>query len=387
MDRESIITTILAMVQNEGAENRLLEMNVALQCESLYDAATEVFGGWDAALVAALKRSVRGPKKASLVQRAEETVNRQVGKRARDPLYVTTNQGVVFFVDGEEIETTEHPYSISMPEDAGHPTSFQYLGRPDAVFLFSDKGRYFGLDGRLLPQWMGGAAMRHPRSILPLRDGENLAFLLGRSSLRDGRVTHITAKGKGKASSTRDFGRMLEKVGKDAFLLQDQDRPVAVFAGSETDTIFCATAAGQAIHFSSGDMRAMGRKAVGVNVVKLGASTDRVVGAFLSGGSEQVALITASGVAKRMWIDDFRIQGRGGSGMQSVRLAGGDSVAGVCRCAAGEDLVVWTSAGRVHRVPATRFELAGRASRGHPFVELVDGERVLGVAELPCGSV
>jgi len=58
MTREEIIHKILELAR-EDEEAALLEMTISIRGEDLYDAALAEFGGWDAALVAALRQAVR----------------------------------------------------------------------------------------------------------------------------------------------------------------------------------------------------------------------------------------------------------------------------------------------------------------------------------------
>lgn len=261
-----------------------------------------------------------------------------------------------------------------------------HLGEPSGVIVFSNQGRYFGLDMRMVPNWDGDLMDRRVQDVIKLANDETVVDLLPRNALFGGRVIHVTREAKGKASSISDMSYTLDREGREAFRLNDGDEPVAVLAGPEKTSVFCASAMGKAIHFDADDLRTMGLKAVGVNVMKLDDERDAVVAAFLGANVDQIALITEQGMGKRVDFDEFRKQGRAGAGLQLLRLERGDRVADVVACEPGGDLALITDRGRLHRMPATSFTKMGRPAKGDRQIDLIDDERVVGLAALPCGK-
>lgn len=383
----SIIERIQDIASQEGGDDELLESVAPTTHEVLYADAIDAYGTWDAALIAALCDMVQKRARTSAAKEREEgTIERLRSAAAKEPVYVVSQDGTLFWIDGEELEVTQWPEFMAPPEGAEAMAAFAHIGAPDGVFLFSNHGRFFGVDPRLVPQWMGESPVRPMSQILPLQGGEHISFVLPRKAMYEGRIIHVTREGKGKASDVSEYGRTLDRSGKEAFLLNDKDITVAVLAGPTKNGVFCASTKGQGIHFDADDMRSMGRKAVGVNVMKLEAKNDFVVSAFLTEDVEQIAVITKLGWSKRLWFDEFRQQGRGGGGMQVCKLDYGDEVVAVVPCVANEDLVVSTNHGRVYRFATDRLEIMGRPARGNRIFEMEDGEQIIGMAPLPCGS-
>lgn len=381
---QPMIDEILQLAREEGAD-ALLELTISTQHEALYDAAIEAFGSWDGALAQALAAAVQ-PRATSAIKLREEEVVRKRQAAASDPVYVQAQGGGFFWVDGEELDLTSEPELLPMPHDLGPMTRMWWVGNPDGVFVFSNLGRYYGLIPRVIPQWMGETVLRPFSNILPhMNQGEVPLLVLSRRAGREGRYIHITRDGKGKASEASELGITLDQTGREAFLLNDGDVPVAMMYGPASETVFCASTAGQGIHFEASEMRSMGRKAVGVNVMKLGPN-DRIVAGFHGSDVEQLAMITRNGYCKRVWFEEFRTQGRGGGGMQLCKLSSGDEVVGVVPCVGESDLVITTSRGRVWRTEATHFELMGRPARGNVAFELLDGEEILGLSVLPTST-
>ncbi len=385
---DELIGEILEIANDDA--DALLEMTISVARPDLYEDAIDAFGGWDAALVAVLQKALSsGARKRTrtAASRDDLDVIRSVEALASAPVYTTTTRGHFFWVAPDELEITDEPEKLDTPPDAGPMQRFQVVGEPDGVFLFSSTGTFYGLDPRMLPQWMGESELRRMNNILPLEGGETICNVLPRKAGWEGRVVHITRSGKGKASDSSEYGRTLDREGSTAFLLNDEDAPVAVLHEHGHTLVFCASAKGQGIHFDAAeDMRSMGRKAVGVNVMKLDGDDDEIVNAFHTDEVEQLAVVTQTGLGKRIWFEDFRPQGRGGQGMQVCKLDTGDLVAGVVPCTPADDLAITTSHGRVHRLEAGHFELMGRPAKGNRVIELDDGESVIGLSWLPCST-
>lgn len=391
MSREELVRRIQTIAREEGASDGLLELSAASLYPDLFDAAIDEFGSWDAALVATLidalstsRGSSRGRSSSST---EEEPVERIVTGDVRDPLYTTTVGGAFFWVAGEELERTEEAERLEVPDRAEAMERFFHIGDPDGVFLFSSEGRYYGMDKRMLPQWMGPSDVKDLGGSLPMMEDETIELVLPRHAMYEGshRYIHVTREGKGKASEVKEIGRALDRSGREAFLVNDGDVPVAIWTAPIRSTIFCASAMGLGIHFDGkADLRTMGRKAVGVNVMKLEDGGDCIVNAFRGDeGVEQLAVITERGLGKRISFEDFRTQGRGGAGMQVCKLDPGDRVAGVVPVDPAQDLVLTTDLSRVHRTEAQRFPSMGRPAKGNRMIELVGDEKVIGLSVVP----
>jgi DNA gyrase/topoisomerase IV subunit A len=403
MSPEELIAKMQRIAADEEQSDSLLELSAASLHPDLFDSALEHFGSWDAALVACLRDAVSAPQGSrrrssgasasgsgasgsGAAGRDETPPEREVTGEVRDPLYTTTVGGAFFWVDGEELDRTDSPEVLDVPPGAAAMKRFFHVGDPDGIFLFSTTGRYYGMDKRMISQWMGPSEVKDLHDSLPMMEDEEIALLLPRSDMYEqGRYIHVTRDGKGKASDIKEIGRALDRTGREAFLVNDGDEPVAIWTAPLRSTVFCASANGLGIHFDAkADMRTMGRKAVGVNVMKLDDDGDHVVNAFRGDdGVEQLAVITQRGLGKRIGFEDFRTQGRGGAGMQVCKLDSGDRVAGVVPVDPAQDLAITTSTGRVHRLEAHVFPSMGRPAKGNRMIELESGEVVIGLSALP----
>jgi DNA gyrase subunit A len=134
-----------------------------------------------------------------------------------------------------------------------------------------------------------------------------------------------------------------------------------VFPGWDDYELLVVSASGQAIRFAEEDVRPVGRSAGAIRAMRL-KGDDRVVGACAVAHEELVVIATEQGYAKRLRVDDFPVQTRGGSGLRAHKV---DRARGpVVGVASANELVVLLSADAATAVDASSIRLAGREGGG-----------------------
>lgn len=255
------------------------------------------------------------------------------------------------------------------------------------VVLFTDHGHAFALDDRLLPWWEEGEESPDPRRrFIGLEPHERFLAAIPRRALRTGRVYFVSAGGQIKASDVDEF-RKLSTEATVACLLKEGDRLVTAFAAPADTHVAVWTSLAHGLVFDAGDLRSQGRKAAGVRAVALDDAATVVSAWPTDGRSGWAVLATAQGCAKRMRVADFRPQGRAGAGLQSCRLAPGDTVAHVAHARLEDDLLIVTSAGRWARMPVWDLPAGSRAARGDLLPELGPDEAPVHLRALPPGPL
>ncbi len=95
-----------------------------------------------------------------------------------------------------------------------------------------------------------------------------------------------------------------------------------------SDELLMVSAHGMAIRFAESEVRAMGLVAAGVNGMKLGAG-DQVVGFTRYQAERDVLLVASNGAGWRISTKEFPLQGRYGMGVIAARPAPRESIAGI----------------------------------------------------------
>jgi DNA gyrase subunit A len=135
---------------------------------------------------------------------------------------------------------------------------------------------------------------------------------------------------------------------------------------------------GKVIRFSEQDVRPMGRTARGVKGMEL-SPEQRVIALIIA---ESGAILTATelGYGKRTPITEYRLQGRGGRGIISIRTTPRNGqVVGAVQVEEEDEIVLITTGGTLIRTPVCDIPLMGRNTQGVKLINLLEGERLVGI--------
>ena len=329
-------------------------------------------------------------------------MERVVGEDADLPLVVCAAGGGLARLDLDELEARAAPRLGPWPGGplGARPVRVLRLDEHPSLALLTGIGRAARLDRRMLPAWEPDADLAQgARRLTGLEPGEDLVLALNVRDLeRHGRYYAISRRGQVKATDAADLAKRLEAEPNIALLLKDGDAIEAFICGHVDTRLFVASSDGHALVFDTETLRSQGRRATGVRAIALpeggwvpGAFAVQRVGARAGGlsmGSDAwLGLVTETGFAKRMKVDEFRPQGRGGAGLQTCRLGSGDHVAKVAPVALSEDVLVLTSTGRYARFPAAGLPSLGRAARGERLFDLDVGEMIVDLVGVPAGEI
>jgi DNA gyrase subunit A len=120
----------------------------------------------------------------------------------------------------------------------------------------------------------------------------------------------------------------------------------------------------------------MGRATEGVRGMSLRQS-DEVIAASLAENDADVLVVTRNGFGKRTPIRDYPVKGRGGLGVQTVKLteARGE-LAGALVVRDGYQIMLMSTGGTVIKVPVEDVKRLGRSTQGVIVMRTRDGEEV-----------
>lgn len=388
LEKQEIVAELVQLVSQQ--EHTLTSEGIMDADPRLFKRARAAFGAWEDALAAALCYAAQGRRRktSQATATAEDSHQRQRQDNWDAPLILVSQDQRLCQVSAQRVPIQQsagaRPDFIDVE---GQPLPLHDLmvaTEEGSLVIYSPQGQAWAVDERLVPD--GDQTSRAASELAGLASGETVQALLLRRRLRGARrACHVTAQGRIKASDSAELIRAMGRDGAQAFLLAPEDHAVAVFGqeGGQT-TVFCAAREGNGIHFKASEVRTMGLRAQGVKAMELGEG-DALVGAAAARGKEQVLVLSEQGCGKRVSLEEFRIQGRGGQGMILMRphLAG-DGLAAIHLVGSlDEDVLVLTSRGRLARVAVTAFPLLGRASRGEQVMALESGEQVVALRGLP----
>lgn len=249
----------------------------------------------------------------------------------------------------------------------------------DDLLFFTNTGRVFKLPAYELPQGSRIAKGQAIVNLLQLQPDEVITAIL-KSDLDD--KTHlfmVTEQGTVKRTELNQFDN-IRRSGLIAQKMNDGDKLRWVLATGGKDEILIVTKKGKAIRFPEEDVRAMGRAAAGVRGIKLG-SEDIVVeaGAITDSKTSKLLVVMENGLGKMTPVEEYRFQGRGGSGVKAAQLTSktGDIVGG-CILQEGDDgdLLCLSKQGQAIRMRLSDIPSRGRATQGVIVMRLKARDKV-----------
>ncbi|MEK7183243.1 MAG: DNA gyrase subunit A [Patescibacteria group bacterium] len=260
---------------------------------------------------------------------------------------------------------------LTTKEEDSVEAVFSTTTHQDMMF-FTSRGRVFRLKAYEIPEASRTAKGQAIVNFLELGPGEKVTTVLCGDLKKDKAkfIMMVTARGTIKKTSIDDFENV-RRSGLIAIKLNDGDSLEWVKTTGGKDDVMLVSANGQSIRFGEDDVRAMGRVAAGVRGMKL-KGEDIIVGMEVVTQDEvkagsQLLIIMENGYGKRTDVNEYGLQGRGGSGIKTAQITTktGKLVAG--RLVAKKDprdLLVVSVAGQVIRTPVTTVSELGRATQG-----------------------
>jgi DNA gyrase subunit A len=273
----------------------------------------------------------------------------------------------------------------------------------DTLLIFTDRGYAYAIKVYDIPE--SGAANRgkHIKNLISLKDDEKVVTLMAlRDFPEDHYLVFATADGTVKKTALSAYAN-IRSNGLIALNIDDGNSLISVRVSHGDQQIILISALGKAIRFSEEDVRAMGRTATGVRGMRLGTG-DHIVDMEVADplpdlpegveADESTAehgmllTVTEKGYGKRSLLQDYRLQGRGGTGVINIRAGVRNGhVVGSVLVKPGEGCLLISQEGMVIRFAIDEVRKTGRAAMGVKLLNLAsDSDRVVGLAMIDASA-
>ena len=312
-------------------------------------------------------------------------------------------------------------------------------GTHTPVLFFSSKGLVYKLKVYKLPLGSPTSKGKPFVNLLPLDEGENITTVLklpeSEAECKDLSIMFATASGMVRRNSLMDFVNV-QSNGKIAMKLDEGDKLMNVRICHEDNDVMLATKSGKCIRFPVTEVRVfVGRNSVGVRGIRL-ADGDEVIsmsilnhsdataeerdeyakvssaikrmeleageGACISPAdtglldkltpeqfiemraNEQFILtVTSTGYGKRSSSYEYRVTGRGGSGIANMEMsARNKEVVSSFPIEDDNQIMMVTDGGKLIRMPVEDIRIAGRKTQGVILFRTAENEKVVSVTWL-----
>ncbi len=311
------------------------------------------------------------------------------------------------------------------------------------LVFFSSTGMAYKLKVWRLPEARIQGKGKAMVNLLPLAEGERITTILplpeDESQWEKLNVVFATKSGDVRRNELSDFVN-INRNGKIAMKLEPGDGIVDVQVCGDQDDVLLTTSGGKCIRFEVTDVRVFkGRDSTGVRGIKMAAG-DEVVSltllhhsdastaearAYLKqanaarraatgeeeaqiedatdetedsieeatltqeryailGAREQFVLtVSANGFGKRTSSYEYRVTGRGGSGIVAMGMGRKNSaIIAAFPVEESDDLMLISDQGQTIRVPVSGISIQGRAAQGVTVFRVDEGERVVSVERI-----
>ncbi len=260
----------------------------------------------------------------------------------------------------------------------------------DWLLFFTNQGRVYRAKVHELPDAGRDARGQHVANLLAFKPNETIASVISISDYTSLPYLVIATKsGNIKKSPLVEYDSP-RTGGLIAITLKEKDEVVAASALTNKDELLLISKKGMSLRFTADDesLRPMGRGASGVIGMKFRSGDELLSMATIreERKTEDLFVLTATdgGFGKRTNLDEYRSQGRGGIGVKAAKIdensRGG--LIGALVVKASDEILLITSSGVVMRTPTKEVRETGRDTMGVRVVNLDQGTEVVSLAKV-----
>lgn len=256
---------------------------------------------------------------------------------------------------------------------------FINMSTHDNLLIFTDTGRVFRIKGYNVPSFSRTSKGLPIINLIAMNKDEKVKALV--SYANDDEASYlffVTDKGLVKRTEIAEFEN-INKNGKIAIKLNDDDSLAFVVATSGNAEIIIAGTNGKAVRFREDSVRAMSRIARGVKGFNVDGG--HVIGLATNEEGKYILTVSSNGYGKKSELTDFRLTNRGSKGVKAISLTDktGDLIA--MRAVNGdEDLMIMSDGGIIIRISLTQVSVYGRGAQGVRVINLSGNQKVSSVA-------
>jgi len=255
----------------------------------------------------------------------------------------------------------------------------------DYLLFFTDAGKVYWLKVHELPEAGRAAKGKALVNLLTLKDDEKVTATLPVKEFREDQfVIMATKQGIIKKTELSAYGNP-RAGGIIALTLDEGDKLIGVQITDGQREILLGTKQGIVIRFKENEARPMGRTAHGVRGITLEEGNE-VIGmeTITPDSTTAILTITEGGFGKRTPVAEYRIQGRAGKGIISVKTTDKTGLAvGFLQVRDDDEIMLMAAMGKILRCKVNDIREIGRNTQGVRVLELEgEADRVVGVARI-----
>lgn len=272
-------------------------------------------------------------------------------------------------------------------------TQFLTASTHNDVLFFSDRGKAYQMKMYEMPEGKRATRGKSIMNFLAIEQGEWVTSMLcmpASAKEAEGLALMLVTKNGTVKKTDADQFFAVRRSGLIAITLDKGDELISAQFVRKGDDVIMVTAKGQSIRFAEKDVRSMGRSAAGVRGMKLGKG-DYIIGVGVIPKDKKDAelfVISTNGFGKRTPLKEYKVQGRGGSGIKTAQItAKTGELMSASVVDGSEEIVAVSKKGQVIRTSFEEISVLGRQTQGVRVMKMREGDKIAACVALSGAEV
>lgn len=248
---------------------------------------------------------------------------------------------------------------------------FISMSTHDHLLVFTDKGKIYRIKGYNVPEFSRTSKGIPAINLISMEKTENIRALVPYSQDHDSKFLFFVTKQGIIKRTTFDEYENINKNGKIAIKLNEDDELAFVRSTDGNAEIIIAGSNGKAVRFLENTVRPLGRTARGVKGFNVDGGY--VIGLATNLEGEYILTITENGFGKKSSLADYRMTRRGARGVKTVNVTQKSGKLVCMRAVRGdEDCMIMTAGGIVIRISLKQVSVYSRSAQGVKVINVKD---------------
>lgn len=248
---------------------------------------------------------------------------------------------------------------------------FISMSTHDHLLVFTDKGKVYRIKGYNVPEFSRTSKGIPAINLISMEKTENIRALVPYSQDHDSKFLFFVTKQGIIKRTTFDEYENINKNGKIAIKLNEDDELAFVRSTDGNAEIIIAGSNGKAVRFLENTVRPLGRTARGVKGFNVDGGY--VIGLATNLEGEYILTITENGFGKKSSLADYRMTRRGARGVKTVNVTQKLGKLVCMRAVRGdEDCMIMTAGGIVIRISLKQVSVYSRSAQGVKVINVKD---------------
>ncbi|WP_425457357.1 DNA gyrase subunit A [Corynebacterium canis] len=251
----------------------------------------------------------------------------------------------------------------------------------DWILFFTNYGRVYRLKAFELPEAARTARGQHVANLLEFQPGEQIAQVIQIQSYEDAPYLVLsTAHGRVKKTRLSEYDSV-RSGGLRAINLNEEDRLIGAALCNGDDDLLLISEEGQALRFKANDetLRPMGRATQGVKGMRF-RGEDQLLAMCVVRDGNYLMVATKGGYGKRTPMKEYPVKGRAGLGVVTFKYTPKrGKLIGALAVDDDDQIFAITTAGGVIRTSVNQIRPSNRKTMGVRLVDLPNGEELFAI--------